>query len=147
MSLEKEREEIIEFFYSVGLEVKNEDDILAIIKKGTEYTEPKLRSLSLFKGKLTKLKTNRDLKVEVLEYIMKLMKDPYIGERKKGSLKGIRAIILKSISGGRLVYSYIKESNTIHLIAVGSHADIGSEYEVIKKQLGKKLRYYNKKGS
>jgi len=147
MSLEKEIVEIIEFFCSIGLEVNDENDVLAIVKKGTQDTEPRLRPLSLFKRKLAKLKTNRNLKIEVLGYIMRLMKDPYIGERKTGSLKGIRAIILKSISGGRLVYSYIKESNTIHLIAVGSHADIGSKYEVIKRELDRKLRYYNRKGS
>ncbi len=65
---------------------------------------------------------------------------------KTGPLKGLRSIELKTVSQGRLVYSYFKRSNTIHLIYVGSHGGLGSKYEVLQKNLGKRLSLFNREG-
>lgn len=140
MSLE---EEINEFFGRYGI---NPEDISSTIKKGSVDTEPNIRTLTLFRRKLSKLKKNRDFRIKLLKCVVMVMKDPYIGVMKKGDLKGLRVLEMDYFKNGRLVYSYIKESNTIHFIVVGSHADIGSKYEVIKNNLGDKLRYYNKRG-
>jgi mRNA-degrading endonuclease YafQ of YafQ-DinJ toxin-antitoxin module len=136
-------EEINEFFSKFGIKQK---EISSAVKKGSQDTEPSIRTLTLFRRKLSKLKKNRDFRIELLKCVVMVMKNPYVGVRKKGNLKGLRVLEMDYFKNGRLVYSYIKESNTIHFIAVGSHADIGSKYEVIKNNLGDKLRYYNKRG-
>jgi mRNA-degrading endonuclease YafQ of YafQ-DinJ toxin-antitoxin module len=129
-----------------GFEAPSIVEAIREIKGSPDNTIPKLRTYKMFKESLKASGISRDFQVEVLSLILEVMKDPFAGQRKTGSLKGIRSLELKTIRNGRFVYSYIQESNTIHLLYVGSHAGIGSKYELLHSRLSGKLRYFNREG-
>lgn len=141
----KDEEKILENLRKIGLRFDNVEKFSSALRKGIDYSEPKFFSHTMFK-KNFKDQSTREFKLEILGIILCLMNDPRMGEMKTGPLKGLRSIELKTVSRGRLVYSYFKRSNTIHLIYVGSHGGLGSKYEVLQKNLGKKLSLFNREG-
>ncbi|WP_028304455.1 type II toxin-antitoxin system RelE/ParE family toxin [Oceanospirillum maris] len=82
-----------------------------------------------FKKAVKKLHKNQ--KMDLDNAIRDLMKDPYIGEQKKGDLAFLRVHKFKMVKQLTLLgYSYEDGTVTLELMALGSHENV---YRDLKK--------------
>ncbi|SMY35634.1 hypothetical protein PMAL9190_02003 [Photobacterium malacitanum] len=83
-----------------------------------------------FKKAVKKLHKNQ--KMDLDDAIRQLLKDPYLGEQKKGDLSFLRVYKFKMVKQLTLLgYSYEDGTVTLELIALGSHENFYRDVKVI----------------
>ncbi|OBU14468.1 addiction module toxin RelE [Photobacterium aquimaris] len=83
-----------------------------------------------FKKAVKKLHKNQ--KMDLDDAIRQLLKNPYLGEQKKGDLSFLRVYKFKMVKQLTLLgYSYEDGTVTLELIALGSHENFYRDVKVI----------------
>jgi len=99
-----------------------------ILSNEAQPSENIIQIMPIFKNALKKYRKNKKALLQILSARDKVISFPEKGERKKGVLKGIRALEFNFLGKrGRLIYAYLEETGVIILLDVGNHTEIGGD--------------------
>ena len=110
--------------YTDNINVKN--ILEQILSNEAQSGEIIIQIIPLFKNAIKKYRNDKKALLQILSAKDKVISFPEKGERKKGILKGIRALEFNFLGQrGRFIYAYLEDTRVIMLLDVGNHTEIG----------------------